>query len=280
MQYREWVADTMTAILLTAVLFTAAPETTLLSFGAPWCAHCRTMEPVCQQFAAQGYPLHKIDIDRDVATAKAFNIGAVPTFVVLVDGREMERIEGTTTLAKLTAAYRKHTTTTPPLVDVQRPQLVASDWRPARAAPACDVPPRKAPPIDYPPPVMPAPVPLNPPSRACDDCAGLRAVIDELRAEIANLKRQPGEPGTKGERGPPGEPGAPGKSAEVDYARLADMVASKVTIDVDTVTDAVLAKLPPVKLEVLDEAGNVKQRAEKPLGQAIRIQLKPVPTKK
>ena len=221
----------MTTILLAAVLFTAAPalplmeihpadpsarSTALLKFEASWCSPCRQMEPICQQFAAQGYPLHKIDIDREPEIAREYRINAVPTFVVLVDGREMERREGTMRLDTLTAMYRRHTTVTPRLIDVERPQIaerpqfVANDWRPARSMPACDVPPVRPPVVDRPPPVMPRPVPISPPAPS-------------------NPQPGPqGPPGRDGLDGRDGVPGPPGPVAEIDYAKIVAAVVSQI----------------------------------------------------
>lgn len=58
-------------------------------------------------------------------------------------------------------------------------------------------------------------------------------------------------------RGPPGQPGQPGQP---DIAQLAAAVA---------------AQLPPVRFQLLDEAGTVSQEQSKPLGEPIRLQLIP-----
>jgi len=61
------------------------------------------MAPIVDQLAQMGYPVRKVDIDREPALAKRFGIQAVPTFVMLVNGREASRIVGGASLNDLVA---------------------------------------------------------------------------------------------------------------------------------------------------------------------------------
>ena len=52
----------ITALLLAA---TGASETVLYDFQATWCGPCKMMAPVVQQLSTEGYPVRKIDVERD-----------------------------------------------------------------------------------------------------------------------------------------------------------------------------------------------------------------------
>jgi thiol-disulfide isomerase/thioredoxin len=70
-------------------------DTVLLDFGADWCGYCRQMEPTIDQLAAMGYPVRKVNFDRERALADKYGAQGLPCFVMLVDGREVDRFVGT-----------------------------------------------------------------------------------------------------------------------------------------------------------------------------------------
>jgi thiol-disulfide isomerase/thioredoxin len=90
-----------TAVVALALLGSGQGETVLLDFYADWCIPCRQMDPAVQELAAKGYPVRKVNIDRDRALARQFHVENVPCFVMLVDGREVEREVGGTTYSRL-----------------------------------------------------------------------------------------------------------------------------------------------------------------------------------
>ncbi|GMS90844.1 hypothetical protein PENTCL1PPCAC_13019 [Pristionchus entomophagus] len=67
-----------------------------IDFFAHWCPPCRAIAPVYEQLAAQfpSITFTKVNVDqtRDISTA--YGIRAMPTFIVLQGGREVERIQG------------------------------------------------------------------------------------------------------------------------------------------------------------------------------------------
>jgi len=76
-------------------------ETVLLDFCADWCVPCRQMAPAVEQLAASGYPVRKVDFDRNRALAAKYGVKSLPTFVMLVDGRVVNRVVGATSFSQL-----------------------------------------------------------------------------------------------------------------------------------------------------------------------------------
>lgn len=52
------------------------------------------MEPVIQRLQAEGYPVRKVDIDQHPQLAAQYGVTSVPCFVMLSDGREVDRVVG------------------------------------------------------------------------------------------------------------------------------------------------------------------------------------------
>ncbi|HZZ73635.1 MAG TPA: trypsin-like peptidase domain-containing protein, partial [Pirellulales bacterium] len=74
---------------------------------ADWCGPCRSMVPVVQQLEASGYPIRRVNIDRDKELAAQFHIHSIPCFVLVVDGREVDRSLGATDPGQLKAMFNK-----------------------------------------------------------------------------------------------------------------------------------------------------------------------------
>jgi len=127
----------------------AGGQTVLLDFYADWCAPCRAMESTVQELIAKGYPVRKVNIDQDRALAQQYGASNIPCYVMLVDGREVDRVEGGTTLYRLETACKKG--------------LAQASAQPA-SPPAAQTPPRRAGPPDLGPPIS-AP-PANQPARS------------------------------------------------------------------------------------------------------------------
>lgn len=86
---------------LMALAVAGASETVLLDFYSDSCAPCRQMDPTLRQLAAMGYPVRKVNCGREPELAARFGVKQVPCFVMLVGGREVDRVVGMTSLSRL-----------------------------------------------------------------------------------------------------------------------------------------------------------------------------------
>ena len=87
------------AVLIAATL-SAGGETVLLDFYSETCGPCRAMAPTIQELA-KTYPVRKIDVEKQPALAAEYRVRSVPCFVMLVDGREVDRVLGGTSFSRL-----------------------------------------------------------------------------------------------------------------------------------------------------------------------------------
>jgi thioredoxin 1 len=75
-----------------------AARVALIKFSASWCGPCHACMPAFAQLqaelAAGVVDFHEVDVDRDKATASAYKVRSMPTFIVLLDGLEVTRIVG------------------------------------------------------------------------------------------------------------------------------------------------------------------------------------------
>ena len=108
-----------------------AGQTVLLDFYADWCGPCRAMAPTVKQLEASGYAIRQVNIDRERELAAKFRVTSIPCFVMLVDGREKERIVGPTNAQRLAQMF-------PPAAPAGPPVVFASNVRPAAALPAIE----------------------------------------------------------------------------------------------------------------------------------------------
>ncbi len=90
----------MTTTAVSALLMTSLatmggePRGVVLDFGASWCHYCQQMDPVVDRLHRQGYSIRQVDVDRERKLAEQFGVQNLPTFILVVDGREVSRRVG------------------------------------------------------------------------------------------------------------------------------------------------------------------------------------------
>ena len=69
----------------------------LIDFGAEWCPPCKKMEPVLKNLVANNpnkFTLVKVDGGRDQDILKAYNVTALPVFILFKNGKQVWRKDG------------------------------------------------------------------------------------------------------------------------------------------------------------------------------------------
>ena len=70
-------------------------EYILIDMFATWCGPCKMMAPFLEEVSEEAELNHvkfyKVDVDEEGELAEAFNISAVPTFIILKNKQEIAR---------------------------------------------------------------------------------------------------------------------------------------------------------------------------------------------
>jgi len=71
-------------------------KTEVIDFWATWCGPCKLMNPILDEVEKENPDLTitRIDIDSDKNMVEQYKIQSVPTYVILKDGKEVDRIIG------------------------------------------------------------------------------------------------------------------------------------------------------------------------------------------
>lgn len=78
---------------------------------AAWCAPCRAIAPVVDQLAKDysgKVVFGKLNVDENPETQQRFGIMAIPTLLVMKDGREVDRIVGALPKSQLEAKISEY----------------------------------------------------------------------------------------------------------------------------------------------------------------------------
>ena len=88
---------------------TVASGVSLVEFYHPTCSHCRAMEPVVEQLAAdfQGRAVvGKVNVTTDQALTQTWGVRGYPTFIVVKNGQEHSQWLGETSYDRLARMIR------------------------------------------------------------------------------------------------------------------------------------------------------------------------------
>lgn len=79
----------------------------LIYFYSPKCGPCRSMTPLIDRLSETSPRVFKVDILQDMETARAFNIRATPTTVLVKDNRVLDIALGAKSQAQLEALLKR-----------------------------------------------------------------------------------------------------------------------------------------------------------------------------
>ena len=83
----------------------------LVDFWAPWCVHCRRLDPVFQEIAgdyAGRLQAGPVNIDDLPQLAAEYHVNVIPTLVLFRDGRAEASLTAPESKARIEAFLREH----------------------------------------------------------------------------------------------------------------------------------------------------------------------------
>lgn len=67
----------------------------LIDFFADWCGPCKMMNPILEEISKEkGLWVGKLNVDENLEKTEEYSVQTIPTMVLFVDGKPVNRISG------------------------------------------------------------------------------------------------------------------------------------------------------------------------------------------
>ncbi len=83
----------------------------MVDFFATWCGPCKVMAPVLKEVkdaVGDAASIIKVDVDKNQASARQFEVQGVPTFILFKNGKQVWRQSGVIPKATLIKIINEH----------------------------------------------------------------------------------------------------------------------------------------------------------------------------
>lgn len=83
----------------------------LIDFYADWCGPCVAMKPVIEEIEKEmpgKVKITKVDVDQKQEEASKYGVMSIPTYVILKDGKEVDRFIGATSKENVISKINAH----------------------------------------------------------------------------------------------------------------------------------------------------------------------------
>jgi S1-C subfamily serine protease len=85
----------VTFCLVAAAVAAAEPEAVVMEFTAPdRCPPCQQIAPLVSRLKRENFPIQIVNADENAFVCQQHRIHSIPTFLLMISGREVDRIEG------------------------------------------------------------------------------------------------------------------------------------------------------------------------------------------
>jgi thiol-disulfide isomerase/thioredoxin len=119
-------------VAFAAMALSGVSQTVLLDFYSDSCGPCRAMDPTVQALINAEYPVQRVNVGvaKNRALVAKFGVTAWPCFIMVANGREVDRVVGRTSMSRLQEMYQEGLSAARPT----RPPTVAMNDAPSAQA--------------------------------------------------------------------------------------------------------------------------------------------------